>query len=625
MNFSSIRVKIFVLTIIILLPLITLQGFRIKTSFDDNIQRELKSSEDIADAISTSFLNHIEELWSQEQALSVHFSMDENLSLEEIQAYLEKVATTQETTSGYTWVNPEGVAIASSTKEIIGVSLKKREFIQRILAGEDKVVSDLENSYGQNQPIVPVAMAVRKDGQLKGIIVALIDVHKIFQRLPRLKSNNDERYGFIDRRGMLVYRSDNNDIPYEKRLMTEDAPAWKALKGEVVITKKKISSVDWTTRMGVDYPIKEIGWECFVTSSYDKVMAKYYEDTKRDVIILSIVSIISIILSIVLGDIIAKKIIILKETASIIMKGDYSARIEVKGNDELAATGYAFNLMAEELERTDKLKNQFFTNISHELKTPLNVIFDSAQLLGSTPDNMNYNELHRRVKKNAKMIRQNCYRLLRLISNIIDITRFDSGFIKPNLGNHDIVRVVEDITLSVVRYAESKEITIVFDTEIEEKKIAFDPDMLERVILNLISNAIKFTDKNGYIYVNMYHRNENIIISVRDTGIGIPEDKTSLIFERFGQVDTSLSRNCEGSGIGLSLVKSIIEAHNGFVTVKSISGEGTEFNINIPVNLLSEESNTENSAVNKYTNSDRIVERINIEFSDIYSINEFEP
>lgn len=217
----------------------------------------MKSKQDIADAISTSFLNSIEEIWSQEQALSVHISINPNLSLEEIQVYLEKVASTQETTSGYTWVNAEGVAIASSTKEIIGVSLAKREFIQRILAGEDKVVSDLENSYTENQPIVPVAMAVRKDGNLKGIIVALIDVHKIFQRLPRVKSNNDDRYGFVDRRGMIVYRSDNNNIPYEKRLLTKDAPAWKALNGEVVTTEKKISNVDGTARMGVDYPVKD--------------------------------------------------------------------------------------------------------------------------------------------------------------------------------------------------------------------------------------------------------------------------------------------------------------------------------------------------------------------------------
>jgi signal transduction histidine kinase len=160
-------------------------------------------------------------------------------------------------------------------------------------------------------------------------------------------------------------------------------------------------------------------------------------------------------------------------------------------------------------------------------------------------------------------MKQNCYRLLRLINNLIDITKIDSGFINLNLQNKNIVEVIENVTLSTVEYVESKCRTIIFDTDVEEKIMAFDPEKIERIILNLISNAVKFTKPQDQIEINVYDKKENIIISVKDTGIGIPKEKQKIIFERFRQVSPLLNRTHEGSGIGLSLVKSLVEMHTG--------------------------------------------------------------
>jgi signal transduction histidine kinase len=184
-------------------------------------------------------------------------------------------------------------------------------------------------------------------------------------------------------------------------------------------------------------------------------------------------------------------------------------------------------------------------------------------------------------------MKNNCYRLLRLLNNLIDITRIDSGYINLNLTDCNIVSAIEDITQSVVEYAQSCGITLIFDTVIEEKLMAVDTEKLERIILNLLSNAIKFTKPGGNITVAVSEDDANAIISVKDTGIGIPESKLKVIFERFRQVDNSLNRNYEGSGIGLSLVKSLVEMHNGSVYVKSHPGIGSEFIVNIPSNLIS--------------------------------------
>ena len=214
------------------------------------------------------------------------------------------------------------------------------------------------------------------------------------------------------------------------------------------------------------------------------------------------------------------------------------------------------------------------------------------------------------------MMKQNCYRLLRLINNLIDINKMDAGFMNMEFKNRNIIKVVEDITVSVAEYAKSYEIELVFDTEIEEKIVACDADKLERVMLNLLSNALKFTDKGGQIYINIFCHEDYIKISVKDTGIGIPAEMKDEIFDRFRQVDSSLRRKREGSGIGLSLVKLLVEAHGGEISVQSELGIGTEFIIKIPVTVMEGETTIFKEAAD-IENSH--VERINIEFSDIYS------
>ncbi len=259
----------------------------------------------------------------------------------------------------------------------------------------------------------------------------------------------------------------------------------------------------------------------------------------------------------------------------------------------------------------DELKNVFFSNLSHELRTPLNVIMSTLQLLESDTGHEKKN-----LTKLYGIMRQNCYRQLRLINNMIDITKIDSGFFEIKLQNHDIISVVENITLSVSDYIKNKGIELIFDTNVEEKIIACDLDSIERIILNLLSNAIKFTNPGGTIKVKIKEKQAVVLISVKDTGKGIPEEKCALIFDRFRQADKKLNKVNEGSGIGLSLVKSLVELHDGIINVKSKFGKGTEFIIEIPSKKVSEEEIVLKDEPKEYNN----IEKINIEFSDIYNL-----
>jgi signal transduction histidine kinase len=210
-------------------------------------------------------------------------------------------------------------------------------------------------------------------------------------------------------------------------------------------------------------------------------------------------------------------------------------------------------------------------------------------------------------------MKQNCFRLLRLVNNLIDLSRFDSGYLKLNLSNQNIVSIVEDITLSVASYIEGHGVSITFDTDCEEKIMAVDIDKIERIILNLLSNSTKFTDKGGSIFVNMSDLGEKIAISVRDTGIGIPQDKLNSVFDRFSQVDKTLTRNKEGSGIGLSLVKTLVEMHGGTIQINSVEGAGCEVCIELPAGTVEYETPSGDLLIARSN-----VEKINVEFSDIY-------
>lgn len=265
----------------------------------------------------------------------------------------------------------------------------------------------------------------------------------------------------------------------------------------------------------------------------------------------------------------------------------------------------------------EKLRTEFFANISHELRTPLNIILCTNKFISMSLEEENVNK--EKIIKHANIERQNCLRLIRLINNIIDCTKLDDGYFEVNMVNYNIVSLVEEITLSVADYVNSNNLTITFDTDIEEKIIACDLDKIERIILNILSNAIKFTNDGGNIFVNIYDGEEFITISIEDTGIGIPDNKLDVIFDRFRQIDKTFTRKCEGSGIGLFLVKSFVEMHGGKITVESKCGIGTKFHIKLPIKIVKDNKKEDNANLYNNNLSDH-VERIRVEFSDIYKL-----
>lgn len=234
------------------------------------------------------------------------------------------------------------------------------------------------------------------------------------------------------------------------------------------------------------------------------------------------------------------------------------------------------------LIEAEQYKNNYFVNLSHELRTPLNVILSIEQLIrslvksGKRIDNEKLEGYMNTLGGNSK-------RLLNLINNIIDTSKIDSGSYKLNKEETDIVSLVEDTALSMVELARTKGIELIIDPEIEELTISCDKLDIERCIVNLIGNAIKFTESEGTITVSIDKLEDKVKISVKDTGVGIDEKHHKSIFDRFGQVYDVVSEEFGGSGLGLTLTRNLINLHGGDIKVFSKVGEGSEFIILLPI------------------------------------------
>ena len=264
----------------------------------------------------------------------------------------------------------------------------------------------------------------------------------------------------------------------------------------------------------------------------------------------------------------------------------------------------------EDVIKLEAMKVEFLSNMSHEFRTPINIILAITQLL-----NMHNKSLSdEKYKEYLNVLKQNSYRLLRLINNIMDITKVNSDSDQLNLVNCNIVSVLEEIVMSTVLYASEKKRNIIFDTDNEEIILACDEDKIERIMLNLISNAIKFSDCDTDIEVKINTNLDlnRVYISIKNYGSNIEFKDREKIFERFYRVDNSLNRKNEGCGIGLFLCRKFIEMHGGEIFLDNIDN-GTQFSFYLPINITEEKIN------NPIIQKDSLIERCNIEFSDIYT------
>ncbi len=229
----------------------------------------------------------------------------------------------------------------------------------------------------------------------------------------------------------------------------------------------------------------------------------------------------------------------------------------------------------EKLQELDRIKTDFFTDISHEFRTPLTLILGPMEKLMSQTQIDNVQEQYNLIYKNAR-------KLLSLINQLLDLSSIDAGKMSLEIENADLINFIRGILASFQLLAENKNIKLEFNSSIDILEIFFDKDKMEKIISNLLSNALKFSNNGGNITISVSKIEEDVNIIVSDNGIGISPEDIKNVFNRFYKAESSAIQ--EGTGIGLALVKELVELHHGSITVKSELNKGTRFNIFLPIN-----------------------------------------
>ena len=256
--------------------------------------------------------------------------------------------------------------------------------------------------------------------------------------------------------------------------------------------------------------------------------------------------------------------------------GDFSYRVKINGSDELADLGRAFNDMADALDVLEGSRRSFVSNVSHELKTPMTSIagFIDGILDGTIPNNKQDYYL--------EIVSTEIRRLSRLVVSMLNMSKIESGDLEMKPSNYDITDQIIHILLTFEQKIENKSIEIRGLDALRPTYIVADPDMIYQAVYNLFDNAVKFTNNGGYIEVKLTEHNTDIEVSIKNSGTGIKAEELSHVFEPFYKVDKSRSLDSKGAGLGLYIVKLMIEMHGGRVVAKSDNVETAEFSFNLP-------------------------------------------
>ena len=303
--------------------------------------------------------------------------------------------------------------------------------------------------------------------------------------------------------------------------------------------------------------------------------------------------IVGSVVFLIIADIIVKPITRLTRATQELAKGNYDVSVNYGGNDEIGRLNKSFNLMAQQLGKTEQTRQQFISDVSHEFQTPLTSINGFATILKTEDLPVEQRQ------KYTDIILFESKRLSQLSKNMLQLTLLDGEDIRLNVESYSLTHQLYRVISSLEEMAKSKDIEIEANIPKKDIMITGDQNRLEQVWINLLNNAIKYTNEGGYVSVNLKRNSKDVEVMFSDTGIGMDEEGQRHIFERFYREDKA--RSVGGNGLGLSIVKSIVDLHFGTIKVKSQKDVGSEFYVNLPY----ERNNTLKEVFKSYRKEDK--------------------
>ena len=435
-----------------------------------------------------------------------------------------------------------------------------RNYYKEVTATHDIYVDSILVSAATNHPVAAIAVPIfSKNNSMVGMLASGVDLHIIQNKLSELHSYPDERILVVDNNRALV--ADSPETSYKSGEIVPEIGAIKdAFAGKNGTTVESING----QRMFLSYQPITAGqntWAVVSMQPYDEAFQSV-NATKQESSILIIL------------------ILIITSVSSYYLYRGFQAQRRM--TEELEKANQVLRDVQEELTKVDKSKEEFSAMITHELKTPLVPIIGYCKMLKASM----LGKLNEEEASAIEVIEKNALSLEGLISDIMDVHKLDIDKMKFRFEDLSLGELFDNIDTSYKKILKDRGIEFVTNLSIRNTTIKTDKDRLKQVFNNLISNSIKFTPKNnGLIEIGGYMEKEDLVLYIKDNGIGIPKDKQSELFKKFYQIDNSERRKIGGSGLGLAISKGIIEKLGGTIWVDSDGKTGTTFYMKFPLEL----------------------------------------
>ncbi|SCG82305.1 sensor histidine kinase [Proteiniborus sp. DW1] len=435
------------------------------------------------------------------------------------------------------------------------------------------MIKMFENYYFEKRSEVLIA-----EGQkLNSTVIKYLNRQVTYERL-ELEMESIERFlntkvWVVDKMGYVYGVSNRSETRLIGRQLTEDDIV-SVLKGNIIAKRGSYDEYFNSPVMTVGIPIfinGKVENGIFMHSPIYEVKETLKETYKIIIYSMLISMTIALVLLYFISQRISRPIKEMNEITKVIASGEFDKRVSIMSKDEIGQLAVSFNYMAGELDKLEEMRKGFIADVSHELRTPLTLIKGYVKGLMDV-------ELSEETREEyLDIIYRETGRLTELINNLLDLSKMESGKNILNMEKFDINELIRRTIVNYSNKLEEKDINIEARFAQDPTLVMADKDSISQVISNLVDNAIKFMNNGGNLFVKTEMKEDKVFISIKDTGIGIPENELNNIWQRFYKGDKSRSRQIKGTGLGLSIVKEIIKSHNEQIWVESKIGEGTVF------------------------------------------------
>ncbi|MGE5623494.1 MAG: cache domain-containing protein, partial [Methanocella sp.] len=472
---AGLQMWLYVLPLVAVLSLLTVGRFH------DALRRVQDTNLEMAQATAVAFQNYLSQLWQVEEALG-NAVVQSSAGPEAASRLLTQQLYTSPSVRDYLFLDPHGRVVAAVNPKAVGTSLADRRFVQELMSGGNSVVSELLIGRFSGEPSVVVGRAIRQRASLRAIVLASIDVTRLAAELPSRAGKAN--VGLVDSAGRIVYQSQYPYLPFARRQLRPEAPAWQALRGSVGRSDKIVAESDSLLRVGVAVPIPSIGWAATAGVPRGEALIPAYQATGA-----SLLACLLVVGATLMGVLLPQReqrlhSRALSQAAAALAEGQYDVRVEVSAGSELARADAAFNHMAERIQELERERARFIQSAAHELRTPMTTVKAVCELLAGDL------KLDPRTDSLAGILKAEVSHLSALVNDILDSFLVREGRLSLDLKP---LNLVEAATAALSPFQASEPDRFSLTAPGDPVMVRADLKRLIQVLQNILNNAVKYS------------------------------------------------------------------------------------------------------------------------------------